>query len=129
MGVGAAQCVDLGDVFRVLGELDDQPVGRRYIDRLAIAVVGFAILFAGAFQALFQLIVSLRLGLEGDVVVTADLGGLFGLGHLVEFGIGELEKGERAAVGHAEEGVAEFDLPLYLRAEVLFAPGRDQRNA
>src|SRR5712692_2119837 len=40
--VGAAGGVDFGDVLRVLGELDDQPVGGGDVDRLAIAVVGLA---------------------------------------------------------------------------------------
>src|SRR5271166_3289283 len=79
--VGAAGGIDLGGVFRVLRELDDQPVGRLHINRFAIAVVGFTVLLAGPFQALLEFLVSLRLGLEGDVVVTADLGGLLCLRH------------------------------------------------
>jgi hypothetical protein len=63
------------------------------------------------------------------VVVSSDLGRLRGLAQLVHLGIGELEKGERAAVGHAEEGVAELDFLLDFRAEIFFAPGRDQRDA
>jgi hypothetical protein len=35
MRVGASGGVDLGDVLRVLRELDDQPVGRGHIDRAA----------------------------------------------------------------------------------------------
>src|SRR6266478_4654545 len=77
--VGAAGGVDRGDVFRVLGEFDDQPIGRADVDRFAIAVVGFAVVFTGPFQALLQLLVSLRLGLEGDVFVAADLRRLLGL--------------------------------------------------
>ena len=33
MRVGAAHRVDLGDIGRILGELDDEPVGRGDIDR------------------------------------------------------------------------------------------------
>ena len=55
--VGAADRVDLGDVFRVLGEFDDQPVGRGDVDRFAIAVVGLAVFFAGPFEALLQLLI------------------------------------------------------------------------
>src|SRR5271155_5554716 len=53
---------------------------------------------------------------------------LLGLGHLVELGVGELEEGERAAVGHRKEGMAELDLSLQFRTEVLLAPGRGQGN-
>jgi hypothetical protein len=71
----------------------------------------------------------------GDVFKTGAFGGiekggllLLGLGHLVKLKIGELEKGEGTAVGHAEKGVAERDFLLHFRAETLLAPGRDQRN-
>src|SRR6516225_11383928 len=86
VGVCATGRVDLGDVVGILREFDDQPIGRAYIDRFAIAVVGLAILLARAFQALLQLLVSLRLRLARDVVVAANLGRLFGLGHLVKLG-------------------------------------------
>ena len=110
--VGAAGGVDLGDILRVLGEFDDQPVGGGDVDRLAIAVIGLAVLLAGPLEPLFQLGIGFGLGLEGDVLVAADLGRLLGLGQLVHLRVGELEEGERAAVGHGEEGVAELDLTL-----------------
>ena len=54
VGVGAADRVDLGHVIGVLGELDDQPVGRGDVDRLAIAVIGLAVLLAGHFEPRFS---------------------------------------------------------------------------
>jgi hypothetical protein len=104
------------------------PSGGGDVDRFAIAVVGLAVLFAGALQPPLQLIIGFGLGLECDVVVTADLRRPLGLGQLVHFRVGELEEGEGAAIAHGEKGMAEFDLLLHFRAEVLLAPGRNQRN-
>ena len=98
------------------------------VDRFTVAVIGLAVLFAGACQAALQLFVGFGFGFERDVVVAADPGRLLGLRHLVQLGVGELEKRERAAIGHTVKSVAELDLPLQFRAEVLFAPGCDQRN-
>jgi hypothetical protein len=39
---GAAKGVDLGDILRVLRELDDQPVGRGHVGRFAVAVIALA---------------------------------------------------------------------------------------
>jgi hypothetical protein len=81
--IGAAGSVDLGHILRVLGEFDDQPVGPADIDRLAIAVVGLAVLFGSALEPALQLVIGFRLGLEGDVVVTPDLWWPLGLVQLV----------------------------------------------
>jgi hypothetical protein len=53
-------------------------------------VVALAVGLAGPFEPALQLVIGLGLGLEGDVVVTADLGRLLGLGQLVHLRVGEL---------------------------------------
>jgi len=53
VGVGAADCVDLGDVVGILSEFDDQPVRRSDIDRFAIAVIGLAVLLPCLFEPSF----------------------------------------------------------------------------
>jgi hypothetical protein len=60
VGIGAAGGVDLGNVFRILGEFDDQPVGRGDIDRFAIAVIGLAVFRAGFLAGAFRAAVSAR---------------------------------------------------------------------
>src|SRR5437763_15782866 len=39
MRIGAAQRVDLGDIGRVAGEFEDQPIRRVRVDRFAITVI------------------------------------------------------------------------------------------
>src|SRR5438132_7337444 len=129
MCVAAAYRVNLGHILGVLRELDDQPVGRTDIDRFAIAVIGLAVFLAGALEPLLQLLIGVGFGLEGDVVMAADLRRLLGLGQLVHLWVGELEEGESAAIRHAEKGVAELDLLLHLGAVIFLAPGGDQRDA
>src|SRR5216683_705957 len=49
-----------------------------------------------------------------------------GAAQRVHLRVGELEERQRAAVGQAEEGMAELDLAVEVAAEGFLAPGRDQ---
>jgi len=49
--VGFADRVDLSHIRRVAGEFEVHAVGRRRVDRLAIAMVDFAKRFAGGVEA------------------------------------------------------------------------------
>ena len=62
--IGATRGVDLGHVGRVFGELDDEAVGRGDIDRLAVAVIGLAVVLAGPLKPPFQLVVGIGSALK-----------------------------------------------------------------
>ena len=129
MRVRFAQRIDLGDVGRIAGEFEDHPVRRLRVDRPAIAVVGLAEFLAGLVEAALELVIGLVADLERDVIVAADLGRRFRLCQRVHLRIGELKERQRAAIGKAEECVAEIDLTAQIGAVGPLAPGRDQRDA
>ena len=63
------------------------------------------------------------------MIEAADHRRLFGDHQLVDLRVAEREERERAAVGHAEEGVAHRDIAAEPAVVVLLAPGGDQRDA
>ena len=111
-----------------MGELDDHPVGIGDIERAAIAVlqhIGLRFDDPGSGDAAGEFVLRVSIDLQGDVDERArrHLGAEFGL--IVR--IGELEEGERAAIGEFEEHVAIG--ALLAEQLVLFAIGRHQREA
>src|SRR3989441_7401981 len=127
VGIGAANGVDLLDVLGIDGEFHPQPVGARRVERQAVSVVGLAAGDAGGVEPTVDVVEGLPVHLEGDVLEAADLG-VDGLGSRVHLVVGELEEGQRAAVGQPEERVAVRDLALDLGVEDPLAPGRHQRE-
>ena len=63
------------------------------------------------------------------MIEAADHWGLFRDHKLVDLRVAEREERERAAIGHAEEGVAHRDIAAEPAVVVLLAPGGDERDA
>src|SRR6185312_3700820 len=102
--------------------------GTGEIERLAIAVIGDAVGKPMRLGARQKLVEARRRDFQRDMPPAA-AGRQDRACRLVSVGIGELEEGEGAAIGQAEEGVAVIDLAREIRVKGPLAPGRDQRQA
>src|SRR6478609_7937568 len=120
--------VDLLRIRMIIRELADHAVGILGIDGAAVAMLQYVELrrgVAGVVETLLDASLSLGIDIQRDVM--EGRGGNRRREQFLVFLVGELEEGQRTAVGQAEEAMAVH--ALLAEQFVLLAPGGDQRQA